>query len=374
MKSEVKIDPRRLIWAIERAGQDVTEFEVKNPKVAAWIAGDKKPTFKQLQDFSRKVHIPFGYLFFPKPPEEELPFPFFRSIKEKNSVSLNVRDTIRILQKRQSWLRDYLIDGGHEELGFVGRYDHNNSVSEIVSDIRKTLGLSENWASNFTTLESAVNHLVVQVERQGVIVAFNGVVENSTKRTIDVEECRGFVMADKYAPFLFVNSKDGKAAQLFTILHELAHVWIGVSAGFDFDTLLPADDPVERLCDRVAAEFLVPEATFKEIWDKHHSIEPLVRYFKVSKIVILRRALDLDVISKKQFFEFYNEYKQTEFARREKLGDGGDFFATVKKRVSQTFAYHIDNAVKGGQLLQRDAYNLTSMYGDTYAKFFLNLK
>ncbi len=55
---------------------------------------------------------------------------------------------------------------------------------------------------------------------------------------------------------MFINNSDGKAAQMFTISHELAHIWTGHSAGFDFRELLPANDPVELLCDKVAAEFL----------------------------------------------------------------------------------------------------------------------
>lgn len=375
MKSEVNIQPERLIWAIERAGMDVTEFEIKNPKVSSWIKKEKKPTFKQLQDFSKKVHVPFGYLFFPEPPVEEIPFPFFRSInKNPKSVSLNVRDTINILQKRQDWLRDYLIDGGYEKLDFVGKFDKNDPSQKIVDDLRNTLNLSRNWGSFHATLDIAVNHLVKIIEDLGIIVVFNGVVENNTHRPIEIEECRGFVLVDDYAPFLFVNSKDGKAAQLFTIIHELAHVWLGKSAGFDMEKLLPADDPIERLCDEIAAEFLVPKDIFMEIWSSTKDINILMKYFKVSKIVIWRRALDLGEISKKQFFEFYDEYKQTEFLRREKLGDGGNFFATAKKRVSQVFANHINNAVESGQLLHREAYNLTSLYGDTYANFFLTNK
>lgn len=93
-------------------------------------------------------------------------------------------------------------------------------------------------------------------------MVFNSVVENNNYRAITVDECRGFVIVNPYAPFMFVNAADGKAAQMFTITHELAHVWIGKSAGFDNDKLLPANDPIEILCDQVAAEFLVPETVF----------------------------------------------------------------------------------------------------------------
>ncbi|MEM6734491.1 MAG: ImmA/IrrE family metallo-endopeptidase [Bacteroidota bacterium] len=169
---------------------------------------------------------------------------------------------------------------------------------------------------------------------------------------------------------MFINNSDGKAAQLFTIVHELAHIWTGQSAGFDFQTLQPASDAIEILCDKVAAEFLVPQSAFNEKWSDNPSISACSRYFKVSEIVIARRALDTGKITRSQFYEFYEEYKNREFVKRQNQSPDGDFYATAKKRLSMTFATHINNAVKTGQLLYRDAYKLTSMKGDTFDRFF----
>ena len=144
-------------------------------------------------------------------------------------------------------------------LPFVGKYNGINNVPAIVNDIRQTLELSENWASQLGTWEEAQNHLVETIEDKGIITVFNGVVENNGYRKIPVDECRGFVLVDDIAPFMFINNADSKSAQMFTIVHELAHIWTGHSAGFDFRKLQPADDPIEILCDQVAAEFLVPE-------------------------------------------------------------------------------------------------------------------
>jgi Zn-dependent peptidase ImmA (M78 family) len=172
------------------------------------------------------------------------------------------------------------------------------------------------------------------------------------------------------APFMFINNADGKAAQMFTIVHELAHIWTGNSAGFDFRKLQPANDPIELLCDKVAAEFLVPENTFNKVWSYNPSIKYASRYFKVSEIVVARRALDTGKITKKQFFDFYEEYTNREFTKKENQSPGGDFYATTRKRLSITFASHINNAVKTGKLLYRDAYKLTSLKGDTFQTFF----
>jgi Zn-dependent peptidase ImmA (M78 family) len=371
MRTEVNVHANMLTWAITRAGYELHEFSAKVPKVQEWIEGTKKPTVKQLETFSKKVHLPFGYLFLTEPPKEKLPIPFYRTNNTPaTQVSVNVYDTILLIQQRQDWLKDYLKDNEFEALSFVGKFHNRYNVQEIVADIRKNLGLNEKWASNFKTWQEALDHLIQIIEDKGIITVFNGVVENNGHRKIPIDECRGFVLVDKMAPFMFINNADGKAAQMFTIVHELAHIWTGNSAGFDFRKLQPANDPIELLCDKVAAEFLVPENTFNKVWSYNPSIKYTSRYFKVSEIVVARRALDTGKITKKQFFDFYEEYTNREFTKKENQSPGGDFYATTRKRLSITFASHINNAVKTGKLLYRDAYKLTSLKGDTFQTFF----
>ena len=371
MRNEVIVNANMLSWAIARAGYELQTFCEKFPKVQLWLEGEKNPTVKQLEEFSKKVHLPFGYLFLPEPPKEKLPFPFFRSnSSKKDDVSINVYDTILLLQQRQDWLRNYLQENDFEPLEFVGKFENNYDVKAIVSDIRKTLNLNENWASEFRTWQEAQDHLVQNIEDKGIITFFNGVVENNGHRKIPVEECRGFVLVDGIAPFMFINNADWKSAQLFTIVHELAHIWTGKSAGFDFRKLQPVDDPIEKLCDKVAAEFLVPETSFIEVWNQKPSIKYASSFFKVSEIVIARRALDTGKLTRSEFFAFYEDYSNREFIKKENQSSGGDFYATTKKRLSLTFATHINRAVKSGSLLYRDAYKLTSLKGDTYQNFF----
>ncbi|AVR43933.1 hypothetical protein C7S20_00870 [Christiangramia fulva] len=364
------INSNLIEWAITRAGFKLEEFFTKNPTVEEWIKGNKYPTIKQLEDFTHKVHVPFGYLFLNEPPQEELNIPFFRTGKgDVQKVSLNVYHTIQMLQERQTWLTEYLTESGYDDLGFVESFDKNDSYREIVNSIRKTLGLNEDWAKEFKTWEETLDYLTRKIEDIGIIITFNGVVGNNTRRKINVEECRGFVLVNKKAPFLFINSTDAKAAQMFTLLHEIAHIWLGESAGFDNDDMLPADNPIEKLCDKVAAEFLVPEIHFKELWKTSKNFSTLSRNLKVSPIVIARRALDLNLITKGEFFEFYNSYIKSFQIKKENQTSGGNFYATARKRVSLRFVNFVNNAVKENNLLYRDAYRLTNLRGNTYDKF-----
>lgn len=358
-------------WAIVRNGNSLKDFYEQNPNVESWVKGEKNPTVKQLEDFTHKVHVPFGYMFLENPPIENIPLPFFRTanINATNKVSLNVFHTIQIIQDRQNWLTEYLNELDFPNLDFVGKYNLNNDYKAIVNDIRNTLKLELDWASKHNTWEQALYFLTNQIEEAGIIVTFNGIVGTNTRRVIDVNECRGFVLVNNKAPFLFINSADAKAAQMFTLIHELAHVWLGESAGFDNQNLIPANDPVEILCDKVAAEFLVPEIIFLDKWEVTKDFKYLSRIFKVSQIVIARRALDLNLITKNSFLEFYNRYMEDFKFKKDNQGSGGNFYATARKRVSLRFASFVNNAVKDNRLLYRDAYKLTNLKGETYNKF-----
>lgn len=234
------------------------------------------------------------------------------------------------------------------------------------------LGLKAGWTTAYPTWEDTLGLLMDAIESIGVIVVQNGVVGNNTHRPIPVEECRGFVLVDEYAPFMFVNNMDAKAAQMFTLIHELAHIWLGKSAGFNQDQLLPANEPIEILCDQVAAEFLVPKEILRNVWTGASDIRKLATRFKVSPIVIARRAMDLELLSRTEFFSFYTKYMEGVQSKKEdgrSGGSGGNFYYTAKRRVSPTFAGYVDNAVKNGVLTYRDAFKLTGLNGNVYTKF-----
>lgn len=358
-------------WAIVRNGNSLKDFFAKNPNVESWTKGEKFPTVKQLEDFTHKVHVPFGYMFLQTPPEENIPAPFFRtgSKKHTNKVSLNVFHTLQIIQDRQNWLTEYLEELNFPDLDFVGKFNLKDDFLTMVNDIRNVLKLEPDWANKLDTWEQALDYLTNRIEEAGIIVTFNGIVGTNTKRTIDANECRGFVLVNKKAPFLFVNASDAKTAQMFTLIHELAHVWLGESAGFDNRNLLPADDPIEILSDKIAAELLVPEIFFINKWKETQDFRSLSRIFKVSRLVIARRALDLHLITKTEFLAFYRQQMAEYNFKKENRNSGGDFYATAKKRISLRFAAFVNNAVSENRLLYRDAYKLTNLKGDTYKKF-----
>ena len=182
---------------------------------------------------------------------------------------------------------------------------------------------------------------------------------------------------DEYAPLVFVNSADARAAQMFTLAHELAHLWLGRGGVFNLRQLQPGEDEVELFCNRVAAEFLVPaealRAAWKDIKPSRTPVQAFARRFKVSPLVAARRALDLGLMSKTRFFAFYSEYveeaKRAEERKKSAGKSKGDFWATQGVRIGRRFGEAVIRAAKEGRLLYRDAYHLTGLSGRTFDEF-----
>lgn len=329
---------------------------------------------RELQDFARATSTPLGYFFLPQPPEERLPIPHFRTFDDESTFrpSPDLFDTILAMERRQAWMREYLVEEGQQRLPFVHSTKTADPPSEVAWGMRQSLGLVDGWASQEPTWISALRMLQKRMEEIGILVVVNSVVGNNTHRPLDVSEFRGFVLADDYAPLVFVNGSDGKAAQMFTLAHELAHVWFGSSAAFDLRELQPSADRTEEACNKVAAEFLVPEDHMRQFWPRvardPQRFQLAARWFKVSEIVAARRALDLRLIAIKDFLTFYHSSLDKEKHTDQPRG-GGDFYLTQNLRVGRRFAESVIHATREGRLLYREAYHLTGLYGKAFEKY-----
>lgn len=370
--ARVDVNPTVLQWAATRSGKSDVIHE-KIPNWHKWLNNELQPTFRQLEKLAKYTATPLGYFFLDQPPVEELPIPHFRTIQTTNTInspSPDLLETVQIMERRQEWMREYLIDQGNPPLKYVGSKSIKDNPNHVAMEIKRVLGLETGWAANVSTWQEALRVLHQRIEDAGILVAVNGIVGNNTHRKLDVNEFRGFVLIDEYAPLIFVNGADGKAAQMFTLAHELAHIWYGYSAAFDLQHLQPADSEIEIVCNKTAAEFLVPENELCEIWPKitHDSekFQHFARSFKVSEIVAARRALDLSLITKEHFFEFYNEYLERTANRN---GSGGNFYSTQSFRIGRRFAEAIITATLEGKLLYSEAYRLTGLSGSTFTEF-----
>jgi len=201
---------------------------------------------------------------------------------------------------------------------------------------------------------------MAQADALGILVMCSGVVLNNNTRKLDPQEFRGFAMVDDYAPLIFINGADTKAAQMFTLAHELVHIWLGQSAVSNVGASDISGNEVERWCNQVAAELLVPMRVFHAEIEKIKGAKAdpsvLARRFKVSTLVILRRLLDAGKLTKKAFSVAYEEElrRLTDVPK----GSGGDFYLTLPARVSKRFARALVASTLEGQTLFRDAFQM----------------
>lgn len=366
----VSVNKTILRWAIKRSGKSVDKL-TKTPtlkNLKEWLNGEKHPTIKQLEKFSKATYTPFGYMFFSNPPDEKIPIPYFQTRSNNNSSttsnpSPNLIDMIRIIEQRQDWMREYLTADGEKPLKFVGSAKHTDLPKDIAAKMRRELGMGQEWASLHSNWSDALSDMKDNIEKIGIFVSTSGIVGGNTSRSLDPEDFRGFVLVDNYAPFIFVNNRDFKAAQMFTLAHELAHVWIGHSAAFDLRDLKPANDVIENACNNIAAEFLVPSDSLAQEWDKlNRDDKPFqagARHFKVSEIVIARRALDTNMINRTTFLKFYK--KQQKIANSKNKTSGGNYYSNVNSQVGKMFMRNVFSAVSEAKLLYRDAYTITGL-------------
>lgn len=363
--TRVKVNPELLVWARERAGLEITDLEHRFPKIAGWEAEEIEPTIKQLEGFARAVHVPFGYLFLPAPPDEPLPIPDFRTVDGQGvrRPSPELLDMVYACQERQGWYKEFSLTTRQPEAEFVGSARLQDRPVAIAASMAETLSFDLEARAACRTWEEALRLFIAQADNIGVLVMVSGVVLSNNNRKLDPEEFRGFALADRRAPLIFINGSDSKSAQMFTLAHELAHLWLGSTAVSDASAAPNGGHRREEVwCNAVAAELLVPLAALRnDLVDDEtvgHAVGRLTRRYKVSSLVILRRLLDAGWLDRAAFDVAWAAERARLRALAERIGGGGDFYRTTLSRVSRRFARALVESTLEGQTLYRDAFRM----------------
>ena len=358
----VEVKPALLRWARERADLDADILAQRFPKLADWERGATYPTLRQLEDFAKATHAPVGYLFLSEPPMESVPIPDFRTVGNERigRPSPDLLDTVYVCQQRQEWYRDFVRSLRQEPLEFIGSVSPAANVTETAATIRRALGFDIEARRQMTTWTEALRRFIELADAFGVLVMVTGVVGNNNYRKLDPDEFRGFALADGLAPLVFINGADTKAAQMFTLAHELAHLWLGQSALSDVSPVSVPTNEVELWCNRVAAELLVPLAVLRLEYqageDLRGALDRLARRFKVSTLVVLRRIYDAGGLTQSELWRAYAQ--ELERLRAIPRASGGDFYLTQAARVGKRFALALVSSTLEGQTLHRDAFHL----------------
>ena len=358
----VDVEPELLRWARQRAGLGIDALAGRFPRLDAWERGEIRPTLKQLERFAKATFTPIGCLFLREAPVERVPIPDFRTVADTrlDRPSASLLDTVYLCQQRQDWYREFMRSTGEEAVDFVGSAQLDDDISEAGTRIRRFLGFDIEERRRLPTWTDALRRFIGQADALGVLVMVSGVVGSNSRRSLDPREFRGFALADPIAPLIFVNGKDTKAAQMFTLAHELAHLWLGSSGVSDVEALEIGGQETERWCNRVAAETLVPlhllQAEYAARAPLSDELNRLARHFKVSTLVILRRVHDAGLLTRQAFRSAY----AAEIDRLGALpgGGGGNFYLTLGARVSQRFARAIVASTLEGQTSFSESFRL----------------
>ena len=382
-RTEAYISPEIVVWAMKRAEVDIDELadklKQKKDTVEDWLNGTKSPTFRQAENLAKRLHIPFGYLFLDSLPDVEVPIPDLRTMSDEKPRRLdaNSQDLIRDVFHKHDWYKEYLIEIGVGDLEFVGSQSIKNKPEICANAMAVALNRSGILADKTTrTHDEFLRSLMLAAEALGIWTMRSGIVGSNTHRPLSINQFRGFAIADKLLPLVFVNGQDATAAQIFTFAHELAHIWIGESgiSNNEISQIRHDEKKIEKFCNSVAAEFLVPKSEFSSLWRQDVSLqvnaETIAKKFKVSTAVAARRAAELGKVSDEEFGEYFGQLRSFWESLKARKSGGGDFIKTLPIRNGRNFTNYVLRSAMQGDMLLRDAARLLHVKPNSIEKLY----
>lgn len=385
MAEKAYITPNVLKWARESARMTeeiaAAKVSVTIEKLKEWEVGSTQPTIRQAQILAKAYKRPFALFFLPDIPRDFQPLQDFRKSGSKTLTTSSVF-IIREIQQKQAWISDIYLENQEEKLPFVGRFNMNDNPQKVANDILQTLNINP----SFYISDNPIKEWIHAAETNGIFISRTSFIHSHLK--LDSEELQGFAIADPYAPFIFVNSDDWNAPQLFTLVHELAHIWIaetGISN--EVEPGMKQKDkfhPVELFCNEVAANALMPKQIILDLdtslFQASKDVFKIAKQLGVSSFALLVRALNLNIISastyqklKKQADIDFAEYLSREAEKKAKQKEkekpsGPNYFLLQLNRNSRLFTQTVLDAFRGGYIEPTLASNLLNVQVNKFQK------
>lgn len=366
-----------LIWARESANMQIDvaakKIPCKEETLQSWELGDDYPSVNQAEKLAKLYNRPLAVFYLPFPPKD---FQTLRDFRRQGNAnySTSLIFIIREIQQKQNWLKEFFQDIGAEKLPFIGKYSLSDSINEIAKDIRETIGIN-----NYLGVNNILKHWIEKIEQKRIFISQTSSLHSYMK--LEVDEVRGFTIADKIAPFIFINSRDADTANLFTLLHELAHLWINASgvsniSNIDFrENQSNLFDPVEIFCNKIAAEALMPELEIKAIIKTKPSqdeLKKIAKQFGVSKIALSTRLVNLKIISNDYYetikSQYYDESMFYELNKKQQTG-APDWYLLRLRRNGRNFSNIVISNYKNGQITGTDASSLLGVKINNFSKY-----
>lgn len=372
--SPENISPAALAWARERAllshaevAKRLRRRSINAATIESWERGDAQPSAAQVRSLAQIFGVPARWLSYNTPPLafDELGLVDFRTKDGRplTTPSLNLRGAIEHALAMQTWAVDYRRRAGNAAVPLVGSCTQASGVASVAEHLRQALDV-ERVRAEASGADEFLKSLRQQLERVGLIVFRMGQVANKTAWSLDPEEFKGFTLIDeeRLAPLVFVNRKDLEDAQLFTLGHELAHVATGGSGVSNEDIEHVDNDrpAIERFCDDVAEELLLPSEQFKAAWGKKKATfdEALAKEvgdkFKVSSLVAGRRAATLKRAPVPSFRSFVARCRESLSEKRR----GGSVYVTMPAWYGENLVQTMASVATTGSPAAADALEL----------------
>jgi len=383
MADKPKINREILKWArtsgrisLEKAAKVISKTSTAD-RIKEWESpeGKEGPSLAQLKKLARLYRRPIEVFSLPYIPKEFPRLKDFRS--NKDELDTAVLFIMREIQEKQEWLRDFYMKSKKPKLPFAGKYNIKHDPEIVAADIRKTLGISLKDKP-----DKPLKYWITKAEENRIFIALSS--NFHTRLKLDSDVFKGFVIADNFAPFIFLNSDDWDQGQLFTLVHELAHIWIGVS-GISNDTglITPASGihPVEKFCNEVAAHALLPQEEVKTFLPEKGQVElkniiKASRRFGTFNKSIVQRMESLGMIDDnsnellKAANDLWKEFLEKE-SKKPKPSGGPNYYIMVLRRNSKSFANVVMDNYKRGKLPGEVASRLLNVREANFGKLEL---
>ncbi|HEY3638780.1 MAG TPA: ImmA/IrrE family metallo-endopeptidase [Rhizomicrobium sp.] len=331
MAEQIPITPALVRWGRERAGLSVEAAAQRFARFAAWENGESFPTYSQLEQLADFLKLPVAVFFFPEPPAVPQIRETFRTLPEQEfeQIPSRIRMLLRKAKAFQLNLAE-LTGGQNPALRLITRQlnpDAAANVEQLAIAVREFIGISVEQQAAWPDIDVALKNWRDALYQVGIF-AF--------KDAFELDEYSGFCLFDEEFPIIYVNNSSTKTRQIFTLFHELAHLIFHTSG---VDTLSDEYIPrlqdngrrIEVLCNRFAAEFLVPTAAFNAAFAGREPTEGTAVYlaarFGVSREVIYRRFLDRDLIDEPTYAEAAQRWRDQREAAGSGAG-GGNYYWT----------------------------------------------
>lgn len=363
MAHKAYITPKVLKWARESARMPEQIAAAKVSKsvdiLREWEEGKSQPTIKQAQTLAKAYKRPFALFFLQEIPRDFKPLQDYRR-KDSKELGTSSIFIIREIQQKQAWISEVNEENNEDRIPFVGKFSIVDNPIKVANDILKELDISP---SNYKT-DNPIKEWIDKAESKGIFISRTSFIHSRLK--LDCEEIQGFAIADKYAPFVFINSDDWNAPQLFTLVHEIAHIWIdatGVSN--EIEPEIKNKDkfhPVELFCNEVAANALIPSHFFynldNNIFNSAKEIFKISKRLGISSFAFLVRALNLKLIpidvyktlkneADLEYRAFLTREEEKKIKSKEKKGGPNPYLLRLNKN-SRLFTQIVLDAFKGG--------------------------